>query len=595
MTTAVATASFLDSLGINTHIEYSTGPYSDRSTTIASINYVGVKNLRDNPHSSASLGSTGYWQAAANATGAKFCAYIGEGSPSLMAVDFANIMTLTAQGIIRFVDGPNEEDDAYPISQGNSIATAQAYQISDVWPTAHGAGFPVLMMSFGAGWTATNGFKGDYDKVGDMSAYCDYANAHTYPNPANGTTAAQHVDSTITRVNGLANIAAPGKPVITSEIGWQTTATTWTATQQACNVMLAAVDGWTSGNPFTFFYALYDDTSGHWGVMNNDGTPKLAGTALHNLTSLLTDAGTPLADSLSFTLSGTTANDHSLLLEKSTGTFYLALWNERDASHAVTVTLPSAASAINQYDPVTSGSPIVTATGVASVSVTLPGDRPIWLEIIPCALQSVSDSPTSVVGGAGGSTGVVTMTAAAPSGGAVVALSSNNAVVTVPASVTVPGGSTSASFAIGTTATTSTVNATLTATYLGVNFTCTMQALGWQPQWTTIPGAQVVTMPSTLSIPAAVITDPKAVGHAGTCALTLTGTKGTVSVTGAGTATITGNGTTSVSVHGSITDIDTVLGTLVFTPTATGAGKVHYSFFDQGGVSASADVNITIS
>ena len=53
--------------------------------------------------------------------------------------------------------------------------------------------------------------------------------------------------------------------------------------------------------------------------------------------------------------------------------------------------------------------------------------------------------------GGNGVTGTVTLTAPAPAGGVVVALSSNNTLlVTVPATVTVPAGQTSATFPCGT-------------------------------------------------------------------------------------------------------------------------------------------------
>jgi hypothetical protein len=64
--------------------------------------------------------------------------------------------------------------------------------------------------------------------------------------------------------------------------------------------------------------------------------------------------------------------------------------------------------------------------------------------------------------------GTVTLTAAAPPGGAVVTLSSSNsAVATVPASVTVAAGVTSASFTGSTAACVSTV-VTISGTYEGV-------------------------------------------------------------------------------------------------------------------------------
>src|SRR5207247_2022492 len=67
----------------------------------------------------------------------------------------------------------------------------------------------------------------------------------------------------------------------------------------------------------------------------------------------------------------------------------------------------------------------------------------------PLPLSSVTLNPTSVVGG-NPSTGTVTLTAPAPAGGAVVTLASTGAVASVPASVTVPAGATSATFTITT-------------------------------------------------------------------------------------------------------------------------------------------------
>src|SRR5215217_1449823 len=66
------------------------------------------------------------------------------------------------------------------------------------------------------------------------------------------------------------------------------------------------------------------------------------------------------------------------------------------------------------------------------------------------ALSTLSVSPTDVIGG-DPATGTVMLTAAAPAGGVVVALSSDNpAAATVPASVTVPAGATSATFPVAT-------------------------------------------------------------------------------------------------------------------------------------------------
>lgn len=113
-----------------------------------------------------------------------------------------------------FIEGGNEEDGAYAASLGNTLQIAANFQKNSVWPMGQKLGLPVINMSFGAGWTADNGWIGDYASVGDLSAYATYGNAHTYPMPG------QTPDSTIQRINGLAKLADSKDPVITTEIGW---------------------------------------------------------------------------------------------------------------------------------------------------------------------------------------------------------------------------------------------------------------------------------------------------------------------------------------------------------------------------------------
>ena len=88
-------------------------------------------------------------------------------------------------------------------------------------------------------------------------------------------------------------------------------------------------------------------------------------------------------------------------------------------------------------------------------------------------LSAVAVNPTSVVGG-NASTGTVTLTSAAPSGGAVVALSDNSSSVSVPASVTVAANATSATFTATTTSVTTSTSATISAVYAGVTRTATL-------------------------------------------------------------------------------------------------------------------------
>ncbi|HZH98807.1 MAG TPA: hypothetical protein VEX38_07530, partial [Fimbriimonadaceae bacterium] len=77
-------------------------------------------------------------------------------------------------------------------------------------------------------------------------------------------------------------------------------------------------------------------------------------------------------------------------------------------------------------------------------------------------------NPTSVVGGSN-TTGRVTIPSAAPSGGAVIAVSTNSSALVVPTSVTVPEGQYNALFTIGTRPVSATTGRYVTITYGGVN------------------------------------------------------------------------------------------------------------------------------
>jgi hypothetical protein len=115
---------------------------------------------------------------------------------------------------------------------------------------------------------------------------------------------------------------------------------------------------------------------------------------------------------------------------------------------------------------------VSTAAAAAATSATISGvsggvSRGAVLTIsntqATAALSSAAVSPASVTGGTA-SQGTVTLTSAAPSGGFTVTLSSSQAVATVPASVTVTQGATSANFPIATSAVAASTPVTITAT-----------------------------------------------------------------------------------------------------------------------------------
>ena len=110
----------------------------------------------------------------------------------------------------------------------------------------------------------------------------------------------------------------------------------------------------------------------------------------------------------------------------------------------------------------------VSVPMVASIIATYGGvTQTAMLTVNPTTaptLSTLSLNPASVTGGTS-STGTVTLTAPAPAGGMVVTLASNNtAAATVPASVTVAAGATSATFTVTTNAVTASTAVAISAT-----------------------------------------------------------------------------------------------------------------------------------
>lgn len=103
--------------------------------------------------------------------------------------------------------------------------------------------------------------------------------------------------------------------------------------------------------------------------------------------------------------------------------------------------------------------PIIMAS--AGGSVDMSATLTVWT-----MLRSVSVTPFSIIGGQAG-TGTVTLGMPAPPGGAVVALSGGSTSASIPSSVTVPAGATSASFLISTQPVAASEWVSLLATYDG--------------------------------------------------------------------------------------------------------------------------------
>src|SRR5207248_1539510 len=117
-------------------------------------------------------------------------------------------------------------------------------------------------------------------------------------------------------------------------------------------------------------------------------------------------------------------------------------------------TVTVAAGATTKTFPVnTSGGTVPTTVTITATYSGVVKTATLTVNPAAAALLGVSVNPTAVTGNAG-STGTVTLTSAAPAGGAVVTLTSSNPNARVPASgsVTVAAGATIATFPVTTSA-----------------------------------------------------------------------------------------------------------------------------------------------
>ncbi len=114
--------------------------------------------------------------------------------------------------------------------------------------------------------------------------------------------------------------------------------------------------------------------------------------------------------------------------------------------------------------------PAFAALKASDFEVVQLGWRPT---VVAPTLNTVSASPNPVNGGQS-SQGTVTLSAAAPAGGGLVSLSSASSAFSVPPSVTVAQGLTSATFNISTQASDTNATGTLSATYAGITRTTSL-------------------------------------------------------------------------------------------------------------------------
>jgi hypothetical protein len=388
----ISTEDFLNTLGVNTHLQGLT-PSDPWNTNIAEIgkqlNFIGVRIVRDWIYRPADGQLFKDLQDAWRPDG-RFWTSIVEGSPANQrkSLALAQGAWQNFPGLIYAMGGPNEEDDPYPQKLGATLPDAARVQ-SSLYNWAHPLGIRVSQMEFGAGWTAANGWQGNYNpsNTGSRQNYtpgpADFGAAHTYVSDAH-----QRMATVLNRLRKDAQLCTPGNPVAHTEVGAYTHAHLSPRVFGQFLVM-GAFDSAAAGDVGYLVYGLQDSAvEATYGFFSFPaGVAHPAAKYFHTMTTLLKSSGrgygpgaTPTFQPERLDAKFANKSVSHLVMQKPTGEFVIAVWSEQlmdETAHeeSDTVDFGRKFATVSVYDIEEGATPIVLLHDVGRCSISLePSD-----------------------------------------------------------------------------------------------------------------------------------------------------------------------------------------------------------------------------
>ncbi len=389
--TARMADSFVDSIGVNTHLESQSSPYwTNFFAVVNAIKVSGIRHIRD-----------GYWSTSGANQGLSL-------KRQVQAATGVNVKFLFTQSAADCDPQPNSSINPadYVSSFGFSPSDIDAFEGLNEWDSWCNSAWPPWYTGQRNGqqylWNAVKSnpqlywipvigpslYSGTYDQVtaaagsaGDQSAYMDYGNVHDYPNDGEPSSNFGWSPWGLSPMNG-------SHPVWTTETGYpQSYIPLDVANKYYSRLFFEYFNHWSVR---TYAYELLDESNQPWpdstfGLLYADGTPKPQFNTISNIISILNDPGGTFAPgSLVYSIAGAPGALHHTLLQKRNGVFYLALWLEQnwwEASGPATITVYFASPQhVNQYEPLASASPVTAWNNVYAATLTV-SDHATILEI----------------------------------------------------------------------------------------------------------------------------------------------------------------------------------------------------------------------
>lgn len=385
--------SFVDSIGIVTHLRYLDTAYGNYNSIIKPrLKELNIRHIRD-----GGKNYTFYEKLNELATFGIKSTLVMDPRDGTKPVDAITIAK-TVPKSIEAVEGPNETDlNNFSYNAKFFPEASREYQ-NELYIAIKGdyftASLPVLQLSMGWGKNIT--------KLGFLTSF-DMGNMHSYPE--NGEPPTYKLDSWYLKFARMGS--AKNKPIVATETGYHNSVNSDLSSsyvsEQASSKYLSRLllEYFNRGIKRTFIYELINEMPGteqeqNFGLLRYDGSLKPAFIAIRNLILLLQDPGLrtfPLK-TLGYSLYGNTRDVHHTLLQKRNGTFYLIMWqevhswdtrNKKDKvvpPRNVTLKLNTLISQAYLYQPINSITPIMEYKSPKQLELSIP-DYPLAIELIP--------------------------------------------------------------------------------------------------------------------------------------------------------------------------------------------------------------------
>lgn len=378
--------SFIDSLGIVTHLRYTDTSYGRYSDVVEPrLLELGIRHIRDggnDPQLFEKLNRLGNLGIRST--------FVSDPRDGISPADAVNIVKRVAASVIA-IEGPNEWDvNRSQTYQGQPFPHGLRQYQTDLYRAIKGdpatAEIAVVAPSLAIPEYAT--------ELGSLDGIADMGNLHSY---AGGNVPTSDYDW---RWMPSAKTMTGDRPIVVTETGWHNAVDDKTASQRGVSEQVSAkyitrqyLDNFNFGIKRTFMYELMDERpvssqENRFGLVRYDGTPKPAFYAVKNLVSLLNDTpGSTASGTLDFSLTGNVANIRHTLLQKSNGEFFLALWlhtpsTDASVSQQVTLNLATPISQAATYLPNRSTDATGQYAGPTQLTLDVP-DEPLLVKLTP--------------------------------------------------------------------------------------------------------------------------------------------------------------------------------------------------------------------